>query len=65
MGLSAQRTGGWCEPVRQLMCITHPRAARPNGRIRAGRVAPLQDEALLEAIEDRMENRRSNQGGTA
>ncbi len=67
MVFPAQRTGGRCEPARQAMCMTQPRAVRPNGivSVRAERPATLTAKALLEAVEGCPENRRPNQGGTA
>ena len=46
-----QRAGGWCEPVRQSMCMAHPGAFRLNECVRVKRLTPLPVSALMEAVE--------------
>lgn len=47
-----QRTGGRCEPARNLVCIAHPGASVFEGKaLEADAAAALQAGALLEATE--------------
>ena len=46
-----QRTGGWCEPVFERLCIAHPGAAVFDVKaLEADAAAALQARAFIEAV---------------